>query len=73
MLIQEEMLKEIIKEIDDTITLGNEKVLVNNDKAKEVAEMLTSLSTDSTRDADDLTAQYIARIKTICNSQEYAD
>lgn len=73
MLIQEEMLKEIIKEIDDTINLGNEKVLVNNDKAKQVAEMLTSLSTNSTRDADELTAQYIARIKTICNSQDYAD
>lgn len=67
------MFKEIIKEIDDTVEQGKEKVLVNIDKAKQVAEMLTSLSTDSSRDADDLTAQYIARIKSITNSQDNAD
>ena len=40
---------------------------VNFEKAKEVAKMLTDLST-SVGDADALTNQYIANIKNICNS-----
>lgn len=69
MAIQDEMYKLIEKEINQTIETGKEIRTVNNiEKAKEVAKMLTSLSTD-TSDADSLTNQYIANIKNICNSQ----
>ena len=64
MAIQDEMYKAIEKE---TVESGAEKVTVNFDKAKEVAKMLTDLST-SVGDADALTNQYIANIKNICNS-----
>lgn len=67
MAIQDEMLKMITKEIDDTISSGNEKVLVNVTKAKEVAKLLTSLSTDKA-EATSLVNQYIAQIKLICKS-----
>ena len=63
MAIQDEMYKAIEKEIES----GAEKVTVNFEKAKEVAKMLTELST-SVGDADALTNQYIANIKNICNS-----
>lgn len=68
MAIQDEMYKLIEKEINQTIETGKEIRTVNIEKAKEVAKMLTSLSTD-TSDADTLTNQYIANIKNICNSQ----
>lgn len=68
MAIQDEMYKLIEKEINQTIETGKEIRTVNIEKAKEVAKMLTSLSTDAS-DADTLTNQYIANIKNICNSQ----
>lgn len=66
MAIQDEMFKAIEKEIDQTLEAGAEKVSVNLEKAKAVAQMLTDLSTQS-GDADSLTNQYIANIKNICN------
>lgn len=68
MAIQNEMYKAIEKEIDQTIESGNEKITVDFDKAKEVAKMLTDLSTNAA-DADALTNQYIANIKNICNNK----
>lgn len=68
MAIQDEMYKLIEKEIAKTLAEGKEIRTVNIEKAKEVAKMLTSLSTD-TGDADNLINQYIANIKNICNSQ----
>jgi hypothetical protein len=67
MAIQDEMYRLIEQEIQQTIEAGKERVVVNYDKAKEVARMLTSLSTE-TNDADTLINQYIANIKNICNS-----
>ena len=64
MAIQDEMYKAIEKEINQTINSGMEKVTVNFEKAKEVAKMLTNLSTDA-GEADALTSQYIANIKNI--------
>ncbi len=66
MAIQDEMYKLIEKEIDETIEQGKEKRAINVVKAKEVAKMLTSLSTDK-NDAENLVNQYIANIKNICN------
>lgn len=59
MAIQDEMYKAIEKEINQTVESGAEKVTVNFEKVKEVAKMLTDLST-SVGDADVLTNQYIA-------------
>ena len=67
MAIQDEMYKAIEKEINQTVESGAEKVTINFEKAKEVAKILTDLST-SVGDADALTNQYIANIKNICNS-----
>lgn len=67
MAIKDEMYKAIEKEINQTVEVGAEKVTINFEKAKEVARMLTDLSTDI-GDADALTNQYIANIKNICNS-----
>jgi hypothetical protein len=67
MAIQDEMYKLIEQEISQTVTAEKQRIIVDYDKAKEVARMLTSLSTD-TSDADSLTNQYIANIKNICNS-----
>ena len=67
MAIQNEMYKLIEQEVDQTMKTGKELRVVNVEKAKEVARMLTSLSTDS-GDADTLINQYIANIKNICNS-----
>lgn len=66
MAIQDEMYKAIEKEINQTINSGMEKVTVNFEKAKEVAKMLTNLSTDA-GEADALTSQYIANIPQIRN------
>ena len=68
MAIQDEMYKEIEKEISLVIKEGREKVIVNNEKAKMVAKMLTELSTDKT-EPESLLNQYMAGIKNICNSQ----
>ena len=67
MSIQEEMFKAIEAEIDKTVEAGKEKVIVNNDKAKKVARMLTELSVNKS-DADSLVNDYISRIKNICKS-----
>lgn len=66
MAIQDEMYRLIEQEIQQTVEAGKERVIVNYDKAKEVARMLTSFSTE-TSDADSLTNQYIANVKNICN------
>ncbi len=65
MSIQTEMFKAIETEIDKTVAAGKEKVIVDNDKAKKVARMLTELSV-SKSDADTLVNQYISGIKNIC-------
>jgi len=67
MAIQDEMYRLIEQEINQTVEADKQVRYVNYDKAKEVARMLTSLSTDAS-DADSLTNQYIASIKNICNS-----
>jgi len=67
MAIQDEMYRLIEQEINQTVAEDKVKVIVDYDKAKDVARMLTSLSTD-TSDADTLINQYIANIKNICNS-----
>lgn len=67
MAIQDEMYKLIEQEIDQTVEAGKEKIIVDYEKAKQVAKMLTDLSTD-VNDADSLTNQYIAQIKIIHNS-----
>ncbi len=65
MSIQTEMYKAIETEIERTVAAGKEKVIVNNDKAKKVARMLTELSV-SKSDSDSLVNQYISNIKNIC-------
>ena len=65
MSIQTEMFKAIETEIDKTVAAGKEKVIVDNDKAKKVARMLTELS-GSKSDPDTLVNQYISNIKNIC-------
>lgn len=67
MAIQDEMYKLIEQEIVQTVEDGKEKIIVDYEKAKSVAQMLTDLSTNA-NDADSLTNQYIAQIKIICNS-----
>jgi len=67
MAIQDEMYRLIEQEINQTVEANKQVRIVNYDKAKQVARMLTSLSTE-TSDADSLTNQYIASIKNICNS-----
>lgn len=69
MAIQDEMYKMIEQEIDLVIEEGREKVIVDFDKAKLVAKMLTELSVDKS-EADSLMNQYMANIKNICNSYE---
>ena len=59
------MFKSIEAEIDRTVKEGKEKVIVNNDRAKKVARMLTELSV-SKADADSLVNEYISKIKNIC-------
>jgi len=68
MAIQDKMYKEIEQEIDLVVKEGREKVLVNIDKAKVVAEMLADLSTNK-MEANSLVNQYMANIKNICKSQ----
>ena len=68
MAIQDEMYKLIVDELNKTVDAGKEKVLVDIKKAKEVAKLLTSLSTDRA-EASSLVNQSIAQIKIICNSK----
>lgn len=67
MAIQDEMYKMIEQEIDLVVKEEREKGLVDIDKAKKVAKMLTELSVDKS-EADSLVNQYMANIKNICNS-----
>lgn len=67
MAIEDEMFKLIEEEIEQTLDKGKEKVAVDRVKAKEVARLLTSLSTERA-EAQNLVNQYIAQIKIICNS-----
>jgi len=66
MAIQDEMCRLIEQEINQTVEAGKERVIVDYDKAKQVARMLAELSIDPS-EADSLTNQYIAGIKNICN------
>ena len=66
MAIQDEMFKMIESEINRIIAEGKELRTIDVDKAKEVAKMLASLSTDKS-DAENLVNQYIANIKLICD------
>ena len=66
-MIQDEMYKAIEKEINQTIENDSGKIIVDYNKAKKVAKMLTELSMDKA-DAESLTNQYIAGIKNICNN-----
>ena len=61
------MYKAIEKEINQTIESDSGKIIVDYNKAKKVAKMLTELSMDKA-DAESLTNQYIAGIKNICNN-----
>lgn len=67
MAIQDEMYKLIVEELESTLAKGKEKVIVDTEKAKAVAKMLTSLCTDKS-EASTLVNQYISQIKIICNS-----
>lgn len=67
MAIQDEMYKKIQEEIDLVVKEGREKVIVDIDKAKLVAKMLTELSVEKS-EAESLVNQYMANIKNICNS-----
>ncbi len=67
MAIQDEMYRMIEQEIDLVVQEEREKVLVDIDKAKHVAKMLTELSVEKA-EADSLVNQYMANIKNICNS-----
>lgn len=67
MAIQDEMYKMIQQEIDLAVKEEREKVLVDIDKAKQVAKLLTQLSVERS-EAESLVNQYMANIKNICNS-----
>lgn len=66
MAIQDEMFRLIEKEIAETVASGKELRVVNLDKAKDVARMLTNLSIEPL-EAENLVNQYIANIKNICD------
>jgi hypothetical protein len=64
MAIEDEMFKQIEKKIDSIKDEGIGAGNINFEKAKEVARMLTELSTDNS-DAESLVNQYMAGIKNI--------
>lgn len=65
MAIKDEMYKKIVQEIDENIKMG--KIDISKEKKlKSVAKMLTELSVDETKEADNLVAQYISQIKILC-------
>ncbi|OAV73665.1 hypothetical protein Barb6_00043 [Bacteroidales bacterium Barb6] len=69
MEIQDKMYSSIEQEINQTIEAGKERVIVDYDKAKQVAQRLTQLATDK-RDANMLINEYIVSVKNICNSKK---
>lgn len=67
MAIQDEMYKMIEKEINQTVAEDRQNIIVDYDKARIVAKMLTELSTER-ENADSLVNQYMAQIKNICRN-----
>lgn len=67
MAIQDEMYKMIVNEMDQVVARGEQKILVDENKAKLVAKMLTELCIER-EEAESLVNQYMANIKNICNS-----
>lgn len=65
MAIQDEMYKRIEQEINSLIKADKFNLVGKEDKAKNVAKMLTELSVEP-QDAKNLVNQYIAQIKNIC-------
>lgn len=65
MAIQDEMYKRIEQEINSLIKADKFNLVGKEEKAKNVAKMLTELSVDP-QDAKNLVNQYIAQIKNIC-------
>lgn len=66
MAIQDKMYEMIEKEIDQTVADGDiGSSSLDLDKVKQVAKMLTELSTDE-GEASSLVNQYMAQIKIIC-------
>ena len=63
--IKDQMADAIKKEIDVTVMADRQKLIVNYEKAKAVAEVVADLSTYAD-DAESLTNQYMAAIKRIC-------
>ena len=61
MAIQDEMYNMIVRKINKTIAEDNQKVIVDYNKAKEVAKMLASLSTEPNT-AESLVNEYIKSI-----------
>lgn len=64
MAIQDEMYKMIEKEINQMVS-DNKVQELDTEKVKQVAKMLTGLSTDKA-EAEQLVKQYIVNIKNIC-------
>ena len=64
MAIQDEMYKLIEKEINQMVS-DNKVQKLDTEKVKQVAKMLTGLSTDKA-EAEQLVKQYIVNIKGIC-------
>jgi hypothetical protein len=67
MAIQDEMYKMIAQEIDTTIDTGKEKIIVDVNKAKEVAKELAALSVNANHESKSLADDLIVNIKNICN------
>ena len=59
------MYKMIVRKMDKAIADGNQKLIVDYEKAKKVAEMLASLSTE-TNTAESLVNEYVKSIDNIC-------
>lgn len=68
MAIQDEMFKMIEKEINEIFNSEKKPSNLDLEKVKEVAKMLTDLSTDK-QEAEQLKDQYIANIKRICDKK----
>ena len=64
MAIQDEMYKMIEKELNQMVS-DNKVQKLDTEKVKQVAKMLTGLSTDKA-EAEQLVKQYIVNIKNIC-------
>ena len=64
MAIQDEMYKMLEKEINQMVS-DNKVQKLDTEKVKQVAKMLTGLSTDKA-EAEQLVKQYIVNIKNIC-------